>query len=167
MPRKPNYDKYGYELTAVSRDLCKNKLIITMYYSGDEYFQVQIPCEDNGLIKNILKQLELKDLFQEKTCACAIGYGIKKSYETIFNFDDKLDLEEYLLYDVPKSIILNNDAISEILSNLPSDNKHLITFVGDVIKKRREEIIKVEKKNSIMNDQISKQFNNLKEEFGF
>ena len=95
----------------------------------------------------------------------AFAYVITQQYGIIRDFTDNNSLFS-IVSEIPNSLILNNDAIKELLSNLPQYNKHLIVHVGGLINEKRKAIKAREDNEEELNKQVYEDYENLKDEFG-
>ena len=154
MKKELQFDKYGFAVKDSYRNTYKTshgsmlevKICYVNNSKEDEVcFELPKQFKSSGLIKNINKQKRIVTYFKEKTITEAIAFVINSEYGYMENFTCQYDLIG-LIEQIPEDLIMNNEAIKELLKNLPQDNECLLSFISNKIKEKRHYIM--EKQNN-------------------
>ena len=161
-------DKYGFILYDTQREKKNGRLYSSMHYGNEKTLEDVIILHHfahKSIFKDIINHKELVKKFQLMSIVEAYAYTISQTYGFMREFEGTVGLTS-LICEIPNSIILNDEAVKELLLNLPQQNKFLITHVGKEIKYKRELIKKREDSEKELNKQVFEDYKNLKEEFG-
>lgn len=162
--------KYGFSIDEIER---KNKLdrhVLYIYYVSenlDKCFGFTHEFKSKGFFKTLSKYKELENKFRNSNICEGIAFIINSSrYGWMRRFYDE-EFESDILDDIPDSLILNDKAMQELLSNLNQENKHLVVFVAEYIKDRRKDIEEEKQAYLEENKEVFDKYDQLKEEFDF
>ena len=169
MKNKIKVDKYGFVLYKAEREILSRKLYSTMYYGNEETLEeasISHQYAHHGLLKNITNHKKLVNKYKNMNIVEGYAYIITQKYGFIKDFDYDTNLWS-IIRSIPASIILNDEAVKELLLNLPQLNKHLIVYVGEQIKSLRKAIKDREHSEKEFNKQVFEDYEKLiKQEFG-
>lgn len=169
MKNEINVDKYGFILYDTERERQHGKLYSHMHYGNEKTLEdviISLHYAHKGLLKDIAKHKELVKKFQSMNIVEAYAYTISQTYGFMRDFERTVGLIS-IVGEMPNSIIVNNEAIKELLLNLPQQNKFLIAHVGNLIKEKRQQIKKREDSEKELNKKVFEDYDKLKEEFKF
>ena len=161
-------DKYGFILYATERNNENAKKQLDLRYANEitkEDVTFTHEFVSKGLFKTLKKYKELENKFRDYNIVQGIALIINSRYGYMRRFNDE-KLESDILDYIPNSLILDNNAIKELLSNLRQENKHLIVYIGDYIKDRRKRLEKEKLIDLEENKEIYDKYDQIKEEFG-
>lgn len=162
-----NYDKYGYAVVSSTRRLDKNKLYVDITYSSknenEPDFILRTINKKQSFLKNIQTEKNIESYLKHKSIAVGIAKVINDRFGYMRFFSDS-ELNDFIK-TLPQSLIMNNEAIRELLWDLPN-NEHLIVCVADLIKERRKEIKEEQEAYLQANEHIFKKYEEIKQEFG-
>lgn len=160
---------YGFEIDSMSRNKLTNKKceLDISYYSDStsECATFTYEFASKGLFKRLTKYKEIENKLRNYRMCEAIAFIINSSnYGMMRRFNGE-SLETDFLDNIPNSLIINDEAMRELLVNLNPGNKHLIVYVGEYIKDRRKRI--EEEKQAYMeeNKEIFDKYDQIKEKF--
>ena len=162
-------DKYGFIIYDTTRTHKLAKRQLDVKYANEETKEDVIFTYEfagKGLFKTLSKYKELERKFRDYNIIQGIAFIINSSnYAFMRKFDD--EFESDILDYIPDSLITNDVAMQEFLSNLNPSNKHLIVYVGEYIKERRKFIEEDKQAYMEANKEIFDKYDQLKEEFKF
>ncbi len=160
-------DEYGFILYDTDREKGNGKQYSHMHYGNEKTLEDVIISHryaHHGLLKDIAKHKEIVSKFNNMNIVEAYAYIITQQYGFMRDFKGAAHLIS-IVSEIPNSIIVNNEAVKELLLNLPQQNKFLIAHVGKLIKEKRQQIKKREDSEKELNKQVYEDYENLKEEF--
>ena len=168
MKKDIQFDKYGYGVKSSSRCKYNSELKVFIHYVSSfkkekECFVLSVECKNSNLIKNIIQQKEIEKLMKSMTIIESIAYVISNKYGYMQNYAGEYDLIE-LIDKIPEDIIINNEAIKELLQNLPQDNKFILFFVANKIKGRRSYLEEQKKIKEAKKNEINKEYETVIQE---
>lgn len=161
-------DKYGFILYDTEREKKHGKLYSHMHYGNEKTLEDVIISDHyahKGLLKDIAKHKEIVNKFNNMNIVEGYAYIITQKYGFMRDFNGNSVIIS-IIRSIPSSIAVNDEAIKELLLNLPQQNKHLIVFVGEQIKSLRKAIKEREDSEKELNKQVFEDYENLKQEFG-
>ena len=120
-----------------------------------------------GLFKKLTKYKEIENKLRNYRMCEAIAFIINSSNYGVMRRFNGESLERDFLDNIPNSLILNDEAMRELLVHLNPGNKHLVVYVGDYIKERRKRIEEEQKADLEANKETYDKYDQLKEEFKF
>lgn len=159
---------YGFEIDSIIRTRKENKCQVNINYYCDgtsETACFTYEFKNKGIFKNLAKFKEIENKFNDYRICQTIGFLINSSRYGYMHYFDNEEFEEDLLDEIPNSLILNNEAMRELLVNLNPGNKHLIVYVGDYIKERRKRIEEEKQAYLEENKDVFDKYDQLKEEY--
>ena len=162
---------YGFEIDSISRNRLTDKkceLDISYYSDGtSECATFTYEFASKGLFKKLTKYKEIENkLINYRMCE-AIAFIINSSRYGIMRRFNGESLETDFLDNIPNSLILNDEAMRELLRHLNPGNKHLIVYVGEYIKERRKQIEEEKEAYLEANKETFDKYEQIKEEFKF
>lgn len=159
---------YGFDIDSIIRTRKENKCQVNINYyceGTSETASFTYEFNNKGIFKNLAKFKEIEKKFKDNRICKTIGFLINYSRYGYMHYFDNEEFDEDILDDIPNSLILNNEAMRELLVNLNPGNKHLIVYVGEYIKDRRKRIEKEKQAYMEENKEIFDKYDQLKEEF--
>ncbi|MBR4998951.1 MAG: hypothetical protein IKY10_03630 [Clostridia bacterium] len=160
-------DNYGFILYNTERERKYKKLYTTMHYGNEKTLEeasITHHYAHHGLLKDLAKHKELVNKYKSMNIVEGYAYIITQRYGVMRDFNGNLDIID-IIKSIPATIVLNDEAVKELLLNLPQQNKHLIVFVGDQIKSLRKFIKEREESEKELNKQVFEDYETLKQEF--
>ena len=167
MKKEITVDKYGFILYDTKRERNIGKIYSSMHYGNEKTLEDVIILHHyahKGLLKDITKHKELVKKFQNMSIVEAYAYTIAQTYGFMRDFKGTVGLSS-IIFEIPNSIILNDEAVKDLLLNLPQQNKFLIVHVAQEIKAKRKELKKREDSEKELNKQVYEDYEKLKEDF--
>ena len=161
-------DKYGFILYDTQRNNKNAKRQLDLRYANEitkEDVTFRHEFVSKGLFKTLKKYKELENKFRDYNIVQGIALIINYRYGYMRRFNDE-ELESDILDYIPNSLILDNNAIKELLSNLRQENKHLIVYISDYVKERRNNIEEEKQIDLEENKEIYDKYDQIKEELG-
>ncbi len=169
MKNKIKADKYGFYLYDTSRET-HGMRHLDLHYANEQSNEDVIftyAFASKGLFKTLTKYKELEHKFRDYNIVQGIAFIVNSSrYGWMRRFNEE-SLETDFLDNIPDSLITNDVAMQELLSNLNQANKHLVVYVGDYIKERRKQIEEEKQAYLEANKETFDKYDQLKEEFKF
>ena len=170
MKEQNSITKYGFSIDEFER---KNKLdrhVLYVYYvneNSNKWYGFTHEFNSKGLFKTLSKYKELENKFKNSNICQGIAFIINSSrYGWMRRFYDE-EFQEDILDDIPDSLILSDNAMQELLSNLNQENKHLVVFVAEYIKDRRKEIEENKQQDFLANKETYDKYEEIKQKFCF
>lgn len=161
-------DKYGFILYDTERNNKNAKRQLDLRYANEitkEDVTFTHEFVSKGLFKMLKQYKELENKFRDYNIVQGIALIINFRYGYIRRFNDE-ELESDILDYIPNSLILDNNAVKELLSNLRQENKHLIVYISDYIKDTRKRLEKEKQIDLEENKEIYDKYDQIKKEFG-
>lgn len=171
MKRQLRNAGYGFVIDSMSRNRLTNKKceLDISYYSDStsELATFTYEFASKGLFKRLTKYKEIENkLINFRMCE-AIAFIINSSNYGVMRRFNGESLERDFLDNIPNSLILNDEAMRELLVHLNPGNKHLVVYVGDYIQKIRKQIEEEQQADLEANKETYDKYDQLKEEFKF
>ena len=170
MKEQNTISKYGFSLDEFER---KNKLdrhVLYIYYVSenlDKCFGFTHEFKSKGIFKTLSEYKKLENQFRNSNICQCIAFIINSSrYGWMRRFYDE-EFESDILDDIPDSLILNDKAMQELLSNLNQENKHLVVYVAEYVKNRKKGIEENKQLDFNTNKETYEKYEAIKQEFGF
>ena len=160
-----NRDKYGFWILSSARGTENSHLYVNLYYENlekHEDFTLTFDLKKGYNLANRAKERFILRTYNNKSIVTAIADAIKHNYGT---YIQKYPAIDELINEIPTSIILNEEAIKELLSNL-KHNQNLFVYVANEIKRRKTELKEKGDAKKLEEELNNEKFNQLKEEFG-
>ena len=160
-----NYDKYGFSIVSSSRGTKNLHLYVNLYYENyekHEDFTLTFDLKKGYNLANRAKERFILRTYNNKSIVTAIADSIKHNYGI---YIQKYPAIGELIDEIPASLILNEDAIKELLSSL-EHNQNLFIYVANEIKRRKTELKEKGDAKKLEEKLTNEKFNQLKEEFG-
>lgn len=167
MKNEIKVDKYGFILYDTQREKKNGRLYSSMHYGNEKTLEdviLLLRYAHKGMLKDIAKHKELVEKFKQMNIVEGYAYLITQQYGIMRDFNGNNDILS-IIRSIPSSIAMNDEAVKELLLNLPQQNKHIIAFVGEQIKSLRKAIKAREDSEKKLNKQVYEDYEKLKEEF--
>ncbi len=160
MKKEFTFDKYGYRLKSVkSSNFNYNRYFIDTTFISNEGYEETLTIKhySKSLFQTLIATKKVKKELKGKNIIECLAYLIIEKYEFAAFFSYNF----YQLVDcLPISLIMNDEAIKELLSLIPEHSKDLYIELGRYIKTRREDIIRrkelIAADNKILDEKKSK-----------
>ena len=159
------YDKYGFALTDVTTERKNSKIYVSAYYNSnttyeDPNFTISIPHK--GLLKDRATILSIKSALKEKNILDGFIYLMHIRFDSIYL---PISEGEELIDSLPNSIILDESAVKQILHEFASTAKSLVSLANK-IRYRKTEILEDIEQEKTKTEQLKKDVEKVKKEFG-
>jgi len=157
-------DKYGYAQTGIVNRRTGKKLISTVTYENEEIMvDFDMIFANKGTIGNIANIKKFKEMVEGKNIVEAFTSILVEKFSYASNLT--LSLQSYF-ESLPEDILMNDEAVKEILSGIPKDDYQLLIAVANRIKFNREDVKARNTEKKSKNAQIKQQAEQIRKEFG-
>ena len=159
------YDKYGFALTEFSTSRKNSKIYVSAYYSNnntmeDADFTISIPKK--GLLQDKSKIMAIKSVLEEKNIIDGFTFLMGVKFGSIFM---PISEGQELVESLPDSIILDDDAVKQILSAFDNTPKSLVSL-ANLIELRRTVILDRIDYSQKEKERLEKDAEDIRNKFG-
>ena len=157
-------EEYGFDLISVERVKKNKKLYIHIHYVNEETVDDSIftlEYYSRGLFKDIKRHKEIQNAIKGKNIIDAIASIINQNNHLLYNFQ----LKE-LVKSLPESLIMDDNAMRDLLSKLQKDNKELLVTIGNQINDERAWFLEEKNKDIEAKKKFDQDYKIITEEFG-
>lgn len=166
MKKEITFDKYGYRLKNIrQRNFDYNRYFIDVEFlsSDNNIDTVTIKQYSRNLISALITTRKIKKELQGKNIIECISFLIIDKYQFATYFSHNF---YNFLSSIPEDLLMNDEAIKELLNSLPEHNKELYIEVANYIKNKREMIQRQNDLKKADNEMLDQMKSGLQKDLG-